>query len=51
MATLVSSTDGKFALALTEKKSLLNATPLWHVSKIDFLELGPQDYDTDDYYL
>ncbi|KAN0089699.1 hypothetical protein V8E51_019959 [Hyaloscypha variabilis] len=48
MASLVSSTDGKFALASTEKKSLPNATPLWHVSRIDFLELGPQDYNPDD---
>jgi hypothetical protein len=48
MASLVSSTDGKFALASTEKKSFPNAAPIWHVLKIDFLELGPKDYDNDD---
>ena len=49
MASLVPSTDGKFALASTEKKSLPNATPIWHVLSIDFLELGPIDYDNNDH--
>jgi hypothetical protein len=49
MASLVPSTDGKFALASTEKKSLPNAMPIWHVLRIDFLELGPIDYDNNDH--
>jgi hypothetical protein len=49
IATLVLSPAGKFALASTEKQSLPDVTPTWHVSNIDFLELGFADKDDDDH--
>ena len=39
VASLVSDVDGKFIVASTEKKRFPDATPMWHASNIDWLEL------------
>lgn len=50
MAMLVIGIDGKFALASTETKSLPHATPEWHTSTIDILDLHHLE-DEDNMYL
>ena len=45
VANLIPGSDGKYAIASTEKKRFPDVTPIWHPTKIDLLELKDLEFE------